>query len=258
MWRWWGACAEVSPSPRAAQPGRSTDTDAELAAAAGGVTLAAVSLLTELDAFYVEHRRCGELEARHLNLDAVLLSLGLKVYFSPSPRLSSRWLCQTAIPSDPAHHADGGSWACPRGAGVVTGELVDRQDAVSGRRSASQTQKHPAWRRRTFLPPGRETPSITNSCSVTMVPQPSHVSPLPGPPQTFVKLSSGNSPSASLLKIRRRRASGPMDCRFCQFAPGRLLDLSRTAWPVKVNQLLALANLNLRRALPAEGAHHFG
>lgn len=35
-----------------------------------------MSLLTELDAFYVEHRRCGELEARHLNLDAVLLSLG--------------------------------------------------------------------------------------------------------------------------------------------------------------------------------------
>jgi hypothetical protein len=99
-----------------------------------------------------------------------------------------------------------------------------------GRRSDSHSQKHPAWRCRGFLPPAREIPSMTNSCFVTMVPQASHVSPLPGPPQTFGKLSSGNLPSASLLKIRRRRASGSMDCRFCQFAPGRLLDLSRTAW----------------------------
>jgi hypothetical protein len=51
---------------------------------------------------------------------------------------------------------------------------------------------------------------MTNSCFVTMVPQASHVSPLPGPPQTFGKLSSGKLPSASLLKIRRRRASSSM------------------------------------------------
>jgi hypothetical protein len=51
---------------------------------------------------------------------------------------------------------------------------------------------------------------MTNSCFETMFPQASQVSPWPGPPQTLGRPSNGNFPSASLLKITRRRASSSM------------------------------------------------
>jgi hypothetical protein len=51
---------------------------------------------------------------------------------------------------------------------------------------------------------------MTNSSFVTMISQASQDSPLPDPPQIRGMLFSGNLPSASLLRMRRRRASWSM------------------------------------------------
>src|SRR5258705_11563696 len=57
------------------------------------------------------------------------------------------------------------------------------------------------------LPPVVLTPSMTNCVLVMISSQASHVSPLPAPPQRRGILFWGKRPSASLLRMRRRRVS---------------------------------------------------